>query len=135
MRGSAGSCRLGHLRTKEQRPRHIAPAADPTLARYDHLLDDLQRRRPHVRSVEVEELLAQGADVARAASDAFTALDNADLDFGRVRDETGEEVTLTKGRYALLLESKERSVRRAAFETLAERRVVGKTIIRPDLWA
>ncbi len=94
-------------------------AADPILRRYRHLLDDLQRRRPHVRSAEIEELLAQGADVARAASDAFGALDNADLDFGRVQDETGREVRLTKGRHGRLMESRNREVRRAAHEALS----------------
>ncbi len=92
---------------------------DPVLSRYHHLLDDLRRRRPHVRSIEVEELLAQSANVARAPSDAFTALDNADLDFGRVRDETGTEVTLTKARHALLLRAKDRSVRRGAHEAMS----------------
>ena len=77
--------------------------ADPALAPYQHMLDDLARRRPHVRSAEIEQILAQGADVARAPSDAFTALDNADLTFGRVRDETGKEIELTKARHALLL--------------------------------
>jgi len=33
--------------------------ADPLLAPYRHLLDDLLRHRSHVRSVEAEELLAQ----------------------------------------------------------------------------
>ncbi|MDP9363957.1 MAG: oligoendopeptidase F [Chloroflexota bacterium] len=94
-------------------------AADATLARYAHLLDDLRRRRPHVRSIEVEEVLAQGADVARATSDAFTALDNADLDFGRVRDETGTEVALTKARHQLLMRSKDREVRRASHEAMS----------------
>ena len=98
--------------------RLAALAADPALARYAHLLDDLRRRRPHVRSIEVEEVLAQQADVARGPSDAFTALDNADLDFGRVRDESGAEVALTKARHALLLRSKDREVRRGAHEAM-----------------
>jgi oligoendopeptidase F len=91
--------------------------ADPLLAPYQHMLDDLARRRPHVRSAEIEQILAQGADVARAPSDAFTALDNADLTFGRVRDETGNEIELTKARHALLLRSKDRETRRRASET------------------
>jgi len=96
-----------------------ALVANPVLAPYRHLLDDLRRRRPHVRSVEVEEVLAQGAEVTRAPHDAFTALDNADLEYGKVRDESGIEVTLTKGRVSVLLRSKDRSVRRAAHETFS----------------
>jgi oligoendopeptidase F len=91
---------------------------DPALAPYRHYLDDIIRYRPHTRSVEVEELLAQNAEIARAPSDAFAALDNADLDFGVVRDEEGREIALTKARYQLLMESKNREVRRAAFEGL-----------------
>lgn len=89
---------------------------DPALARYRHLLDDLRRSRPHVRSLEVEELLAQGGDVARATADAFGALDNADLEYGQVRDDQGQEITLTKARYGVLLRSKDREVRREASE-------------------
>ncbi|MER3437053.1 MAG: oligoendopeptidase F, partial [Chloroflexota bacterium] len=91
---------------------------DATLAPYRHYLDDIIRYRPHTRSVEVEELLAQNAEIARAPSDAFAALDNADLDFGVVRDEEGREIALTKARYQLLMESKSREVRRAAYEGL-----------------
>ncbi|MGH2561426.1 MAG: M3 family oligoendopeptidase, partial [Thermomicrobiales bacterium] len=92
--------------------------ADPVLATYRHMLDDINRRRSHTRSIEVEEVLAQGAEVTRTARDAFSALDNADLTFGRVRDEEGREIELTKGRYMMLLESKDRDVRRLAYETL-----------------
>ncbi|HEV2527348.1 MAG TPA: oligoendopeptidase F [Thermomicrobiales bacterium] len=90
---------------------------DPILRRYRHLLADLRRRRPHVRSAEIEELLAQSGDVGRAAYEAFGALDNADLTFGSVIDEDGSEVQLTKGRLALMMERKDRSVRKAASET------------------
>jgi oligoendopeptidase F len=91
---------------------------DPILAPYRHLLDDLLRHRPHTRSIEVEELLAQNTDIARTSRDAFNALDNVDLDFGTVLDEDGLPITLTKGRYQVLIESKNRDVRRAAYEAL-----------------
>ncbi|MFP5356815.1 MAG: M3 family metallopeptidase, partial [Gemmatimonadota bacterium] len=85
-----------------------------------HMLDDLARRRPHVRSLEVEEVLAQGADVARAPSDAFTALDNADISYGRVTDEAGAEIELTKARQALLLRSKDRATRQRAYQAFSK---------------
>ncbi len=94
--------------------------ADSVLELYTHMLEDLARRRPHVRSAEIEQILAQSADIARAPSDAFTALDNADLTFGRVRDETGKEIELTKARHALLLRSKDRQTRRRASETFSK---------------
>lgn len=94
--------------------------SDPALEPYAHMLDDLARRRPHVRSLEIEEILAQGADVARAPSDAFTALDNADMSYGRVTDESGNEIELTKARQALLLRSKDRATRQRAYEAFSK---------------
>jgi oligoendopeptidase F len=90
----------------------------PELATYRHVLEDLERGRAHIRSAEVEEVLAQMSDVARTAGEAFNALDNADLTYGKVKDDEGKEITLTKARYGLLMESPNRAVRKAAFETL-----------------
>ncbi|MFT4036776.1 MAG: oligoendopeptidase F [Thermomicrobiales bacterium] len=90
---------------------------DPALAPYAHMLDDLARQRPHVRSTEIEQLLAQVSDVTRGAAEAFGALDNADLRFGLVTDDQGNEIELSKGRYALLLRSTDRATRQRAFET------------------
>ncbi len=96
-------------------PRRFAElAADSALTPYRHLLDNLERQRPHVRSAEVEELLAQQRDVARTASDGFNALDNADLDYGPIVGEDGTALTLTKARHALLLRSKDRDLRQRA---------------------
>jgi len=91
----------------------------PELETYRHILEDLERRRAHVRSAEVEEVLAQFADVARAASEAFNALDNADLQFGEIEDEDGKPVTLSKARYGMFMESPVRDLRRRAFELMA----------------
>jgi oligoendopeptidase F len=88
------------------------------LKTYAHMFDDLDRQRAHVRSQEVEEVLAQMADVTRTASEAFNALDNADLEYGEVTDEQGNTVALTKGRYALLQENQNRDVRREAHEKM-----------------
>ena len=96
--------------------RALATAAE--LATYAHMFDDLDRQRAHVRSQEVEEVLAQMGDVTRTASEAFSALDNADLDYGTVQDEHGNEITLSKGRYALFQENRDREVRRAAHEKM-----------------
>lgn len=89
----------------------------PELATYRHMLENLARRRAHVRSLEVEEVLAQNADIARAASEAFGALDNADLRFGLVTDDHGHELELTKARHGLLLRSPDRETRRRTSET------------------
>lgn len=95
-----------------------AYASSDELATYRHGLEDLERKRAHVRSAEVEEVLAQFAEVARAPSAAFDALDNSDLQFGTVIDDDGNSIELTQGRYGTLIESKNREVRKNAWETL-----------------
>jgi len=86
----------------------------PELEPYRHMLEDLERQKAHVLSEEIEEVLAQMADLTRAPSEAFGALDNADIQYGKVRDEDGNEITLTKGRYGQIMESRNREVRREA---------------------
>jgi len=112
------------------------PAADldaaivhPDLAPYRRTLIELRRRRAHTRSIEVEEVLAQAADLTRIPRDSFNVLDNADLDFGVVTDENGAQVHLTKGRYQLLIESKDRNVRRRAWEALSSQYLAHKNTL------
>ncbi|MDQ2682229.1 MAG: oligoendopeptidase F, partial [Chloroflexota bacterium] len=80
--------------------------------------DDVVRNRPYTKSAEIEALLVSVADIARTAREAFGALDNADLSYGTVHDEDGNPIELTKGRFHLLEESKNRDVRREAYTTL-----------------
>ncbi|MCG0239001.1 MAG: oligoendopeptidase F [Firmicutes bacterium] len=93
-------------------------AEEPGLAVYRFHLEDIRREREHVRSPEVEALLAQAAEIAHSPAIIFSMLDNADIKFPTVRDEEGNEVELTKGRYLRLMESQDRRVRRDAFMAL-----------------
>jgi oligoendopeptidase F len=93
-------------------------AANEDLRPYTHFLSELRRQRAHIRSAEVEAVLAEAGEVTRAPNSIFGMLNDADLKFPTIRDEEGNEIELTKGRYILLLESKDRRVRRDAFEAL-----------------
>ncbi|HEV2128542.1 MAG TPA: oligoendopeptidase F [Thermomicrobiales bacterium] len=95
-------------------------ASAEELSTYRHMFDNLDRQRAHVRSQEVEEVLAQMGEVTRTASEAFNALDNADLEYGEVADEQGNTIALTKGRYGLLQESQDRDVRRESHDRMIE---------------
>lgn len=52
---------------------------EPGLAAYRHELEDTLREKEHVRSPEVEELLAQVGEVGAASQDIFGKLNHADL--------------------------------------------------------
>jgi len=90
-------------------------AETPGLAMYEHYLDDILRLRAHTLSPKEEDLLAMAGDLAGGPNEVFTMLDNADITYGTVIDENGNEVELTKQRYYGFLESTDRRVRRDAF--------------------
>jgi len=83
---------------------------------YDFYIRELIRSKTHIRSQEVEELLAQSSMIARGPDSIFTMLDDADLKYPSIKDENDNEVTLTKQRYAKFLESSDRRVRRDAHQ-------------------
>ena len=83
--------------------------------RYDLYISELIRTRKHIRSTEVEELLAQSAVVARGPDSIYTMLNDADMKYPSITDEQGREVQLTKQRLAKFMESSNRPVRQAAY--------------------
>ncbi|MCK6482654.1 MAG: oligoendopeptidase F [Phycisphaerae bacterium] len=92
----------------------------PELNVYRHWWDDIRRQRTHFRNTAEEELLALAAGMADGPSDAFSLFTNADLKFGTVKDEQGDEVELSPGRYNAAIYSADRRYRRDAFVGLHE---------------
>ncbi|MDP9577915.1 UNVERIFIED_ORG: oligoendopeptidase F [Bacillus sp. 1751] len=87
---------------------------------YAHVLDEITRERPHILSESEEALLAQASEVLGSSSNTFGMLNNADLEFPSIKDENGEEVEITHGRYIRFLESSDRRVRKEAFKAVYE---------------
>ena len=97
---------------------HAFLEAEPKLQIYKHFFDKLLQNKEHVLSQREEELLAGAGEIFGAASETFAILDNADIVFPLVKDEDGNEVQLSHGVYMRLVESKNREVRRGAYEAL-----------------
>lgn len=89
----------------------------PELRLFEHYLENLTRQKDHILSQEMEELLANVGEIAVGPENIFAAINDTDMKFGTVKNEDGEEVELTHGRYGSLLESQNRDVRKGAFET------------------
>ena len=102
--------------TEEQYQNFLAE--EPKLQPYKHFFDKLLQNKEHVLSQREEELLAGAGEIFGAASETFAILDNADIVFPFVKDEDGNEVQLSHGVYMRLVESKNREVRREAYEAL-----------------
>ncbi|GIV90505.1 MAG: oligoendopeptidase F [Chloroflexus sp.] len=91
-------------------------AATPGLQVYRYALEKLNRQRAHIRSAEVEQVMAAFSDIVRAPYATFSMLTDADLQFPTIEDEQGQPVKLSHARYGRLLESPDRRVRRDAFK-------------------
>ena len=95
-------------------------ADNDELKLYEQSLKELNLGRPHILSAEKEELLAQLSEVSNASGQIFSALNNADIEFPKVKNDEGEEVPLTHGSYISFLESDNREVREGAFKAMYE---------------
>ena len=88
------------------------------LTLYKHQLEDLNRKRPHIRSAEVEAVLAAAGEITDAPDSIFSMIDNADMKLPSIKNEQGEEIELTQGNYLNYIRSTDRRVRKDAFEAL-----------------
>jgi oligoendopeptidase F len=89
---------------------------EPRLKPYEFMIRDLIRQKRHVLGEAEEKLLSMSADFSNGAKDIFTMLESVDMKFGKVVTPEGE-VQLTHARYLELMQHRDRSVRRDAFET------------------
>ncbi len=85
------------------------------LSHYRLLLERLVRYKPHTRGQSEEQLLAMQGEMAGATSKIFRQLTDADLKFGFVTDEQGQQIELSNATLMQLLISSSRDVRKNAF--------------------
>lgn len=101
---------------------------------YRFHIEDVLRRKIHTLSALEERLLAMSGELAAAPRNIFSMMNNADIQFGKIKNEQGEEVELTKGNYVSFMESPDREVRRNAYGALynaykALKNTIGTTLI------
>ncbi|WP_455010924.1 oligoendopeptidase F [Mogibacterium timidum] len=101
---------------KETIDRYVAELSE--LKVYKFMLDSIMISKPHVLSSDEERIIAQLSETAKAPDEIYTMFSDADLTFGTVTDDDGNEVELTHGNYVQLMESEDRNVRKQAFELL-----------------
>ncbi|QLG61296.1 oligoendopeptidase F [Halorarum salinum] len=106
---------------------------EPALAEYEHYFDDVLRMKPHTRSAEVEELLADLSEVTNAPSETYSMLSDADMTFPTVEGPDGEGVEISQGNFTTLLQKPDREFRRRVHEAFygewaGVRNAVGTTL-------
>jgi oligoendopeptidase F len=91
---------------------------DAALAPYRRSLELLLRRKPHTLTAAEETLLGLAGDVLGVPYETFSKLTNADMKFDPAKDAAGNEHAVSNGSLGPLLQSPDRTLRRAAFESL-----------------
>lgn len=97
-------------------------------------VEDILRKKAHTLSAKEERILAMAGEMAAAPENIFSMINNADMKFGNIQNEKGDNVELTKGNYVSFMESPDRGVRKAAYEGMydaykALKNSVGTTLI------
>ena len=83
---------------------------------YKNTLEKLFRDKPHILSEAEEKILSDLGEVMDIPSDAYDAINNIDVSFGKIKDENNNSVELTSSNYSVFLSSKNEKVRKAAFK-------------------
>ena len=88
------------------------------LKRFEFLLEMIFNEKEHILSKEIEEVLSRSGNVMSTPDNVFSNLNDADLVFDSIKDETGKKKELTKGNYHIFSISKNRNVRKRAFHAM-----------------
>ena len=88
------------------------------LKEYEFSFEETYRYKEHALSDEEEKIMASLSPMFSTSKNAFNALDNVDISLGTIKDEQGNEVELTQANYSKFIVSKNREIRKEAFEKL-----------------
>jgi oligoendopeptidase F len=91
----------------------------PGLEIYRHFFDDLQSQKPHIRSSEIESLLAEAGDPLNTPDVAANAATQADMTFEHITH-AGSSLSVSHSSIGELLVHDEKSVRKAAWDSYAD---------------
>jgi oligoendopeptidase F len=94
--------------------------ATPDLAFLAHYLDNLERRQAHVRSGEVEQVLAMTSDPFSGPMSIYSAINSADLTFKPAVASDGTQLEVGQSSIGGLITHPDREVRRTAWENYAD---------------
>ena len=95
-------------------------AETPDLAFFSHYVDRLRRRQAHVRSGEVEEVLALTSDPFTGTFSIYNALNSADMTFRPAVASDGTQLEVGQASIGGLITHPDRAVRRSAWESYAD---------------
>ena len=99
---------------------HAWTKEDMRISHLDHFIDELERQKAHVRSDEVEQVLALSGEPLGVFFRAYNAITNADLTFDDAVDEDGNAMEVGQSSINSLITHADRRVRQTGFENYAK---------------
>ncbi len=90
----------------------------PKLKEYEVVLKDLFRYKNHTLSENEEILISRLSKALSSSSNTYENLTDSDMTFGKIVDENNESVELTSSNYSKYIKSKDRKVRKDAFDLM-----------------
>lgn len=94
---------------------------EPKLKEYEFHFKEIYRYQKHTLSEEQEKMLSILSNTLSNASETYEMLTDSDMKYGKIKDENGSEVELTDSNYGKYISSKDRNVRKSAFDLMYER--------------
>ena len=93
---------------------------DSRLLEYKFVLENIYRAKEHILSEKEEKVLSSLSNSFSFPEKIYDMFTNAELKFGNIKDEDGNDVELTDSNFAIYIKSKDRKVREVTFKTLYE---------------
>ena len=90
----------------------------PELKEYEVLLEEIYRYKEHTLDEREERIVAELNKSLSSPSEIFEKLTDADMKFPDIVDEKGNSVEFTESNYSIFIRSKDRRVRKDAFNIL-----------------
>lgn len=90
----------------------------PGLELYRTHLDRIRKQRHHILSDAEEKILALSGEMAQSPENIYSMFSDADLKFPDATDKDGVKHQVTHGSYIPLVQSKDRTLRKSAFESM-----------------
>lgn len=90
----------------------------PEFEPYSYVLDEVKRKKKYILPEREEMILALSGDALSACDDIYGKIDNIDLPLPKIKDENGNRVRLTHGRYSMFMQSPVTMMRKHAFDAL-----------------
>lgn len=91
---------------------------EPGIELYRTHLDRIRKQRDHILSDAEEKILALSGEMAQSPENIYSMFSDADLKFPDATDKDGVKHQVTHGSYIPLVQSKDRTLRKSAFESM-----------------